>query len=476
MLIPEMGKTPKWEPYVGDSVYLSVNSFVMKPFRITIAEDDKWYGELLHYHLSLNPDYEVKLVESGAALIECLPDHPDVITLDYGLPDADGASLLQRIKSECPGTTVVIVSGQEDVNTAVELLREGAYDYIVKDDDAKNRLWKTIANIRENQALRQEVEHLREEVGKRYDFSNTILGSSAAIKKVFLRLEKAAQSSINVSITGETGTGKEVVAKAIHYNSDRKKQPFVAINVSAIPRELIESELFGHEKGSFTGASASRIGKFEEAKKGTLFLDEVGEMDMNMQVKLLRVLQEREIVRVGGLGTVKVECRIICATHRNLQEEVRNGAFREDLYYRLMGLPIELPPLRDRKEDIIVLAKHFMADFAKENKFPERHLGEDAIYKILRHAFPGNVRELKAVIDLAMVLCDDEAVRAEHIAFQNRDPSTDLNFSEMTLREYNYKILHHFLEKYDNNVTMVANTLDIGKSTIYRMLKETKDL
>ena len=446
----------------------------MKPFRIVIAEDDKWYAELLQYHLALNPDYEVSTVESGKDLLKVLPERPDVITLDYALPDYNGAVLLKRIKSECPNTEVVMVSGQEDVNTAVELLREGAYDYIVKDDEAKNRLWKTLNNIRENQALREEVEHLREEVGKKYDFSKTIVGSSAPIKKVFTVLEKAVKSSINVSITGETGTGKEVIAKAVHYNSDRKKQPFIAINVSAIPSELIESELFGYEKGAFTGAVGQRIGKFEAAKKGTLFLDEVGEMDLNMQVKLLRVLQERELVRIGGDKTIPVECRIICATHRDLQEAIKDGSFRQDLYFRLMGLPVNLPPLRERKEDIILLARHFINAFAKENGFPTKQLSENANNKLLAHYFPGNVRELKAVIDLAMVLSDEDTIDGEHITFHASNPSNDLAFTEMTMREYNHMILRHFLDKYDNNIMKVAEKLDIGKSTIYRMLKENE--
>jgi two-component system response regulator AtoC len=447
----------------------------MGPFKIIIAEDDKWYSKLLHHHLSLNPEYEVTVVNTGAELMKVLHLKPDVVTLDYSLPDTNGAKLLKIIKAEYPTTEVVIVSGQADVNTAVDLLRKGAYDYIVKDSETKDRIWKEIMNIRENRELRDEVEQLRMEVGKKYNFSKNIIGSSAPIKKVFSLVEKSVKSSINVSITGETGTGKEVIAKAIHYNSERRKLPFVALNVSAVPRELIESELFGHEKGAFTGAATARVGKFEEAKKGTLFLDEVGEMDMNMQVKLLRVLQERELTRVGGVGTVKVQCRIICATHRNLKEEVKKGAFRQDLYYRLIGLPIELPPLRDRKEDTILLARHFIEAFSKENKFPKKQLTEAARTKLLSYAFPGNVRELKAIVDLSMVLSEGDAIDAEHITFHS-DPSDDLSFGEMTLREYNHKILDHYLHKYDNNVLKVAETLDIGKSTIYRMVKEAAEV
>jgi two-component system response regulator AtoC len=447
----------------------------MKPFKIVIAEDDRWYAELLHYHLSLNPDYDVSWVETGKDLLNELASKPDVITLDYSLPDMDGGELFKRIKSESPRTEVIVVSGQEDVKVAVGLLKEGAYDYIVKDDDTKDRLWQTVVRIREHQALKTEVEHLREEVGKQYDFSKTIIGNSPDIKKVFGLLDKAIKSSINVSITGETGTGKEIIAKAIHYNSERKKLPFVAVNVSAIPRELFESELFGHEKGAFTGAITRRAGKFEEAKKGTLFLDEIGEMDLNMQAKLLRVLQERELVRIGGTGTTKVECRIICATHRNLQEEVKNGNFRQDLYFRLIGLPIELPPLRARKQDIILLSKHFIEEFSKANKFDKKVLNEEASAKLLDYSFSGNVRELKAIIDLAMVLADGQTIESEHIQFHISDPMSDLSFSEMTLREFNQKIIRYFLDKHGNNVQQVADVLDIGKSTIYRMLQEQEN-
>ncbi|MDX1348969.1 MAG: sigma-54 dependent transcriptional regulator, partial [Putridiphycobacter sp.] len=344
--------------------------------------------------------------------------------------------------------------------------------YIVKDEDTKERIWKTIANIRSNSNLKAQVEELKDEVVKKYDFSKTIVGSSEALKNVFSLIGKASQSSINVSLSGETGTGKEVVAKAIHYNSNRKKAPFVAINVSSIPSELIESELFGHEKGAFTGANARRIGKFEQAKGGTIFLDEIGEMDMQMQAKLLRVLQEREVVRVGGEATVKIDCRVICATHKKLIDEVHKGNFREDLFYRLMGLSIELPPLRDRKEDVILLAKHFIKEFAKENNFKVKTLHESAVKKLLNYKFPGNIRELKAIVDLSMVLCDEEEILSEHIQITAQNPNNDLMKEEMTLKAYNERILDYYLEKYNKNVLKVASVLDIGKSTIYRMLKE----
>ncbi len=444
----------------------------MEPFKILVAEDDTWYAELLKYHLSLNDEYHVTVVENGKDLLNALSAKPNIVTLDYSLPDGQGEELLKKIKQDSPNTEVIIVSGQEDIKTAINLLKEGAYDYIVKDEETKERIWKTVANIKANSNLRQEVDELKDQIVKQYDFSKTIVGSSNQLKAVFKLIEKATLSNINISITGETGTGKEVVAKAIHYNSDRSKLPFVAINVSAIPADLIESELFGHEKGAFTGAITRRIGKFEQAKKGTLFLDELAEMDTFMQAKLLRVLQERELTRVGGETTIKVECRIICATHKNLLEEVQKGNFREDLYYRLIGLSIPLPPLRDRREDIILLAKHFIKQFAKENKFGVKTLHETAINKLLNYRYPGNIRELKAMLDLAMVLSDYQEIKAEHVQITHPNPDGDLMKEEMTLRAYNNKILHYYLDKYNQNVLKVAKVLDIGKSTIYRMLKE----
>ncbi len=236
-------------------------------------------------------------------------------------------------------------------------MKLGAYDYISKDHETKERLLNSINNARNRTSLIKEIDHLKKEISEKYEFEKSIIGTSPAIKRTFALLEKAVQTNISVSISGETGTGKELVAKAIHYNSKRKNKPFVAVNIAAIPRDLIESELFGHEKGAFTGAITRRIGKFEEAEGGTIFLDEIGEMDPNLQAKLLRVLQEREVTRIGGNQVIKLDVRIVAATHKDLAEEVKNGRFREDLYYRLLGLPIHLPPLRERGTDVLLIAK-----------------------------------------------------------------------------------------------------------------------
>ncbi|HLK28154.1 MAG TPA: sigma-54 dependent transcriptional regulator [Puia sp.] len=440
-------------------------------FKVFILEDDTWYGSMLHHYLSLNPEYVVKRFESPNEFFSHLHENPDVITLDFSLPDCDGAEVLKKIKQQNPDLRVIIISGQEDVATAINLLKNGAYDYIVKDDDTKDRLWNSIKNLREISNLKQEVETLKTQVGKKYDFSQMIIGKSDAIEKVFALIEKASKTNITVSITGETGSGKEMVAKAIHYNSDRSKQPFVPVNVAAIPRDLLESELFGHEKGAFTGAVARRIGKFEEADKGTLFLDEIGELDINLQAKLLRVLQEREITKVGSNEVKKIDVRIVVATHKNLLEEVKNKTFREDLYYRLIGLPIQIPALRERANDIIILAKHFVDAFCKENKMPKKTISSEAQQKLLNYSFPGNVRELKSIMDLASVMADEDSILPEHITMNTTSSISSLLSKELTLKEFEIQVIQHFLDKYDRDVLLVAKKLDVGKSTLYRMIQ-----
>ncbi len=443
----------------------------MDVFKIFVVDDNELFSKASQHHLSLNPDNEVEIFSAGKDCINALYQRPGLIFLDYSLPDLSGIEVLRKIKQSYSDIPVVIVSGQEDVNTAVELLKEGAYDYIVKDDNAFERMWKATNNIKENYMLRDEIDRLRQEVDHKYDFSN-IKGNSPSIKRVYKLIEKAAQTNITVSITGETGTGKELVAKAIHYNSTKKKKSLVTVNIAAIPNDLLESELFGHEKGSFTGAVNRRIGKFEEADGGTIFLDEIGEMDLNLQAKLLRVLQEKEVTRIGSNNPVKVNCRVVVATHRNLTDEVKNGRFREDLYYRLLGLPIELPPLRERGNDIVILAKHFLDEFTAENQLGKVKLDAGAQKKLLSYSWPGNVRELKAVIELAAVLCDNGDIEEKDINFNDRDNGlNDLLSKELTLKAYNQKIIQHFLDKYDRNVVDVARKLNIGKSTIYRMVK-----
>ncbi len=401
-----------------------------------------------------------------------LSKKPFLISIDYSSAGYERVELLKKNKRiQSKAIPVVVISGQEDVSTAVDLLKKGAADYFIKDENTKELLWNSVSRIKEHQSLVKEVEDLKEELGQKYDFHKAIKGNSPSILKIFGLLEKASRTNINVSVTGETGTGKEVIAKAIHYNSERKKKPFVAVNMAAIPRELIESELFGHEKGSFTGAAARKAGKFEEANKGTIFLDEIAELDLSLQSKILRVLQERELVRVGGNEKVALDVRIIVATHKNLLDEVKKGTFREDLFYRIMGLPIELPPLRDRGNDILVLGKFFLDEFCKGNKLGAITISPDAKEKMMKYKYPGNVRELKAVIDLSAVMCDGKQIEADDIYFAQASSNEIGVGEEKTMKEYTADIIQHFLKKYDNNVVKVADKLDIGKSTIYKMIQ-----
>jgi len=443
-----------------------------KPFKIFVVEDDEWYNRLLVHNLSLNPDYEIESFTCGKDCLDNLHKNPDVVTLDYRLPDMKGIDVLKQIKEENEEIHVVMISGQDEIEVVVDLLKYGAYDYIVKTKDIRERLLNTVSNIRKGESLKREIVSLRKEVKKKYSYQNTIVGSSPAIQKIYSLIEKATRTNITVTVTGETGTGKELVAKAIHYNSARAGNSFVAVNVAAIPNDLVESELFGHEKGAFTGANFSRIGKFEEADGGTLFLDEIGEMDSALQAKLLRALQEKEVVRVGSNKPVKTNCRIIIATNKNLQDEVRQGRFRQDLYFRLIGLPIELPPLRERGNDLIALAKHFISEFCHENGLPLKTLSAEATDKLRAYKFPGNVRELKSVIELAVTLSDDKEIHGDNIFLGNESLLPEILDEEMTLREFDIRIVKRMLAKYGNNTRLVAEKLDIGIATIYRMLKK----
>ncbi|WP_336718809.1 sigma-54 dependent transcriptional regulator [Chryseobacterium mucoviscidosis] len=442
--------------------------------RIFLVDDDPFIGEMLKYHLELNPDYEVFLYSSGKQCLSELYRNPDIICIDFGLPDIQGDDLFKQIKTLYPDLPIIVISGQENISVAIDFLKQGAKDYIVKNEHTKELLWSSIIRLRENISLKQEVEELKDELEKKYSFEKTIIGQSDSIKSIFSKINKALKSNINVSVTGETGTGKEVVARAIHYHSSRKNKPFVAVNMAAIPKDLVESEFFGHEKGAFTGATDKSVGKFEQANGGTIFLDEIAELDLNLQSKLLRALQEREITRVGGTQKIKLDVRLIIATHKNLANEVKKGNFREDLYYRVIGLPIELPPLRERDQDTLILAKHFIDLFAKENKIKPLVLASDARKKLMKYSFPGNIRELKSVIDLACVMAESNEITADDISFYSLEKESENFLSEQkTLKQYTTDIILHFLKENNNDVIKTAKILDIGKSTVYNLINST---
>jgi DNA-binding NtrC family response regulator len=387
-----------------------------------------------------------------------------------------GLELMQAVRKANPDLHVVVLSGQDKVDTAVELFKLGIFDYIVKDEHAMEKLWYSVHKATNHVELSQEVIELRNELSKKHDFRKEIIGSSEAIQNVFSLIEKAANNNISIVIIGETGTGKELVAKAVHFNSQRQGKPFVAVNVAAIPKELVESEMFGYEAGAFTGANQSRSGKLEVAKGGTLFLDEIAEMDLSMQVKLLRVLQEMELTRLGSNKLIPLDFRLIVASHKNLLKEVHNGNFREDLYYRLLGLTIDIPPLRRRKSDILLIANQFIKKFAKENGLLAKDFSSEAKTYLSKLPFPGNVRELKAIVETGFVMSD-----TEQIEIQDLQVSVGIEFNvdnllseEISLENYNNQIIQSHLMKNRFNVVQTAKELQIGKSTIYRLVKEGK--
>jgi len=454
----------------------SYNYKLKKNIRIFIVEDEPMYSRMVKYTMELNPDHEVYVFENGKDCIDNLHLNPTIISIDYSLPDMNGGELLEKIHNYNKNIRVIVLSGQKNVSTALDLLKKGASDYLTKDTETQERLLNSVNLLKENSSLIEEVSSLKEELADKYKFTNSIIGSSEPMQRIFSLLDRAVGNEITVSITGETGTGKEVVAKCIHYNSSRKDGKFVAVNMSAIPKDLLESELFGHEKGAFTGAVARKHGKFELADNGTLFLDEIGDMDFSLQVKLLRAIQEREVTRIGGHKPIKFDARVIVATNKDLSEEVRKGTFRDDLYYRILGLPIELPPLRERGNDILILAQYFLEKFKEMN--PSRgnlKIGAHAKEKLLNYNYPGNVRELKSVIELASVLTIGKSIQSNEIQFRSPKKTMDLLEGEMSMKEYTQKIVRHYLRKYRNVIT-VSRKLDIGKSTIYKMLKEDEEL
>ncbi|MCF8362122.1 MAG: sigma-54 dependent transcriptional regulator [Prolixibacteraceae bacterium] len=444
---------------------------IKKTYKIFVVDDESLFRKILYKTLQVNKKYEVIPISSGFECLKRLDENPDIISLDYRLPDIDGRKVLQEIMKKNNPPHVIIVSGQNDIDTAINLLKMGAYDYIVKGADTREKLSITIERVIDKIELKRENENLREAVSDRYCFRKLIKGSSKPLERVFSLMDKAIRTNINVSVYGETGTGKELVAKGIHYNSDRRNKPFVPVNISSIPETLVESELFGYEKGAFTGADTAKAGKIEVADGGTLLLDEIAEMNLNVQAKLLRVLQEREVSRIGSHKPFKFDVRLIIATHRNLKEEVEKGNFREDLYYRLLGLTIDLPPLRERGNDVIILAQYFIDAFCDENNMERKHLSEAAINTLREYSFPGNVRELKALMELACVLTDDQLIDEDHINISPVNISKNLLSKEKTLHEYNEDIIRHFVDKYDN-VREAASRLNVGKSTIYRYLKQ----
>lgn len=340
-------------------------------------------------------------------------ERPDIVLTDHRMPDRTGLDLLREVKKAAPDTTVIIMTAFGTIEDAVQAMREGAYSYLTKPIEL-DELDLLIGRIGEREQLISENRLLRAQLMDRFAFSGIISGS-AAMEHVLNTAGRVAQSRASVLIRGESGTGKELIARAVHFNSPRAKGPFVAVNCAALNEQLLESELFGHEKGSFTGADRQRVGRFETADGGTLFLDEVGDIPAAMQVKLLRVLQERSFERVGGTAPIEVDVRVIAATHRNLEELIRTGAFREDLYYRLNVVTLDIPPLRERREDIAPLVQHFTDRFARENGRAPMTWSREAWDMIGRYHYPGNVRELENIIQRAVILARASAITTDDL-------------------------------------------------------------
>ena len=384
--------------------------------KIFLVDDDEVYSNIIKMTLEENENYDVHLFMSGEELMPHIHDQPDIVIIDYTLPGMSGIEVLKKVKEYDEDIAAVVLSGQEKVEVVVGAYNNGASNYIIKNDNVIFELNHVLKNLTSHSNLKKEVAELRDQIIDRHKY-DSIIGESKPILNVIKLIQKVEKTNLITLITGESGTGKEVVASAIHYNSPRKKRPFVPVNLAAIPADLIESELFGHEKGAFTGATSRRIGKFEEANEGTIFLDEIGEMALDLQAKLLRVLQDNKISRLGSNKEIKLDIRVVAATNKNLSERVKENKFREDLMYRLQGFLIHLAPLRDRGNDVILLAHFFLEDFCKKNKMPLKSFTNQAIERLLKHSWPGNVRELKSVTERAVLLSEDQKIDVDALIF-----------------------------------------------------------
>ena len=387
--------------------------------KILIAEDERIQRELLEGFLK-KEGFEVEAASNGREALLKLKDQLfDIALLDYKMPDFDGLQTLREVRRLYPDLPAVMMTAYGTVETAVASMKEGALDYLTKPIDLEELLLK-FQKILERSTLIQENRTLKERLQEQLPYHHIVYGSPE-MEEVMGLVARVAPSQATVLVRGESGTGKELIANAIHYASTRASKPLVKVNCSAIPETLLESELFGHEKGAFTGAIQRRVGRFEEAESGTLFLDEIGDLSPGIQVKLLRILQEKEFQRVGSNLPLKADVRVITATHRNLEESIKKGYFREDFYYRLNVISIHLPPLRERKGDIPLLIDHFLKKYSKENQKTVSDISKEARGLLLRYPYPGNIRELENLIERAVVLCRGEAITTQDLPFHLRE-------------------------------------------------------
>ncbi|MBL8291860.1 MAG: sigma-54-dependent Fis family transcriptional regulator [Bryobacterales bacterium] len=449
----------------------------MNPARILVVDDDDNLRWVIQTQLE-QMGYAVSSAADGAGAIEAIDrDPPDLVLTDWKMPGMSGMELLEQIRRDYPELPVLIITAFGTIQSAVQAMRAGAYDYLTKPIDY-DELGIAVSRVLDHFRLIQEVRLLRASLDRKYGFEN-IIGHSESLLSVLDTAARAALSNSTILIHAETGTGKELLARAIHFNSRRRDKPFVTINCGAIPRDLLESELFGHVKGSFTGAFAHKAGKVELADRGTLFLDEIGEMPGDLQVKLLRLIQQGELEKVGATSPVKVDVRLVAATHRNLRAMIEDGTFREDLYYRLAVIPLELPPLRDRADDIPGLVQHFFVKAKEEQGRPDLVLPAGLLPRFQDYRWPGNIRELENVIERIVVLTrGDEITLADLPDFLRRErPAIDtlqleLPAQGVSLDAVEKELIVRALEKFHGNQTHAARYLDISrKALIYRMEK-----
>ncbi|HHN65328.1 MAG TPA: sigma-54-dependent Fis family transcriptional regulator [Nitrospirae bacterium] len=450
--------------------------------RILIVDDEK----LLRWSLEQNlqkEGYEVVSADTGARGLEKFrEDMPDITLLDIHLPDMSGMDVLKKLKELDRDSIVIMITAYGDIETAVKAIKMGAYDFVEKpfNMDKLNLLLKKSL---ETVSLRKEITHLKSRLTLQYGFDN-IIGESEAMKKVFDMIQKVARSDAStVLLQGESGTGKDLVARVIHYQSKRAEKPFMEINCTALPESLIESELFGYEKGAFTDAKVTKKGLFELADGGSIFLDEIGDMKLNTQAKLLKVLENKTFKRIGGVKDIVVDVRIIAATNKNLDSEVKNGNFREDLYFRLKIVPINLPPLRERGEDILLLARYFITQYNKEFRKNFKGLTRETEKIFLEYYWPGNVRELKNIIERVMILESDEYIKPEHLPVEmlsgegalgsnTGDLDFDIPNGGLDIELVEKKLIMKALEKTRGNQTKAARLLNLSRDALrYRMQK-----